>query len=176
MRSRRPVNGVPRLWSTEQKLAQYFACKELFFCLVKRRSEQIKPQPLITKTMKKFIIPLLIAALAATTVFQVSAADAKPGEKKEAQANRAIPFRGKIATVDKQAKTVKVGERTFQATADTRIMKAGKPATLDDATVGEEVGGQYREGADKTLNLVSLRIGARPDAAAAPKKDDKKEK
>ena len=126
--------------------------------------------------MKKLIIPILIAAFAAATALPIGAADAKPGERKEAQANRAIPFRGKIAAVDKQAKTVKVGERTFHVTADTRIMKAGKPAMLDDANVGEDVGGQYREGADKKLNLVSLRIGPRPDAAGAPKKEDKKEK
>jgi hypothetical protein len=121
--------------------------------------------------MKKLIIPLIVAAFAATALLPVNAQDAKPADKKEAPA-RAIPFRGKISAVDKQAKTVKVGERTFQITADTRIMKAGKPATLDDATVGEDVGGAYREGADKKLNVVSLRIGARPDAA--PKQDEKK--
>ena len=119
--------------------------------------------------MKKLIVPILIAAFAAGATMPVCAADAKP--KKEAQANRAIPFRGKIAAVDVQAKTLKVGERLFHLTADTRIMKAGKPATLENASVGEEVGGQYREGADKQLNVVSLRIGARPEAAAAPKKD-----
>lgn len=117
--------------------------------------------------MKKLIIPFILAAFVATTILPVSAQDAKPADKKDAPA-RAIPFRGKIGAVDKQAKTVKVGERTFQITADTRIMKAGKPATLEDATVGEEVGGAYREGADKKLNVVSLRIGARPDAPAKP--------
>jgi hypothetical protein len=125
--------------------------------------------------MKKLIVPLLIAAFAASITIPVGGAEADPGQKKEAQTNRGIPFRGKIAAVDSQAKTVKVGERTFHVTADTRIMRAGKPTTLGDAKVGEEVGGQYRESSDKTLNLVSLRIGARPDAAA-PKKEEKKEK
>lgn len=122
--------------------------------------------------MKKLLLVMTIAALAATSMLPVNAADAKPAEKKEAPAARALPFRGKIAAVDKQAKTVKVGERTFQVTADTKIAKAGKPATLDDATVGEDVGGSYREGADKKLNLVSLRIGPRPDAQ--PKPEEKK--
>jgi hypothetical protein len=120
--------------------------------------------------MKKLIIPLIVAAFAAVSIIPVRAADEKPADK--APAARAIPFRGKIAAVDKQAKTVKVGERTFQITSDTRIMKAGKAATLEDATVGEEVGGAYREGTDKKLNVVSLRIGARPDAPAKP--DEKK--
>lgn len=121
--------------------------------------------------MKKLIVAAIIAAFAAVSVIPAIAADDKPGDKKEAPA-RAIPFRGKIAAVDKQAKTVKVGERTFQITSDSKIAKAGKPATLDDATVGEEVGGAYREGADKKLNVVSLRIGPRPEPA--PKQDDKK--
>lgn len=122
--------------------------------------------------MKKFLVSILVAVFTATVALPVVAADDKPAEKKEAPA-RAIPFRGKIASVDKQAKTVKIGERTFHITADSKINKAGKPATLDDATVGEEVGGQYREGADKKLNVVSLRIGPRPDAPAA-KPEEKK--
>jgi len=115
--------------------------------------------------MKKLIATLIVAAFAAASTIPVTAADEKPADKKEAPA-RAIPFRGKIAAVDKQAKTIKIGERTFHITADSKITKAGKVATLDDATVGEEVGGQYREGADKKLNVVSLRIGPRPDAPA----------
>ena len=108
---------------------------------------------------------MLVAAFAATVTLPMFAADEKPADKKEAPA-RASVFRGKIGAVDKQASTVKVGERTFLITAESKIMKAGKPATLDDATIGEDVGGQYREGADKKLNVVSLRIGPRPDAPA----------
>ncbi len=117
--------------------------------------------------MKKLIIALMVAVFAAASTLPMTAADDKAADKKEAPA-RPIPFRGKIAAVDKQAKTIKVGERTFHITADSKINKAGKAATLEDAAVGEEVGGQYREGADKQLNVVSLRIGARPDAPAKP--------
>lgn len=123
--------------------------------------------------MKNLILILTVATLAATSTLPLVAADNKVPGKKEAPAKdalpRALPFRGKIGAVDKQSKTIKVGERTFQVTSDTKINKAGKAATLDDASVDEEVGGSYREGANKKLNLVSLRIGARPDAA--PKKD-----
>jgi hypothetical protein len=121
--------------------------------------------------MKHLITALALAMFVALGGLNLNAADDKPADKKEAPA-RALPFRGKIAAVDKQAKTVKVGERTFQITAESKISKAGKAATLDDATVGEEVGGAYRETADKKLNVVSLRIGPRPDAA--PKKEDVK--
>jgi hypothetical protein len=85
--------------------------------------------------------------------------DAPKGEKKRGDG---LPIRGKLAAVDKAAKTVKIGESTYQVTADTRIMKAGKAATLDDATVGEEVGGYYKETDGKKV-LASLRIGPRPE-------------
>lgn len=94
------------------------------------------------------------------------AAAEKKGERKGG-----IPFRGKIDAVDKTAKTIKVGERTFEVTAETRIMKGGKPATLDDAVVGEEVGGVYKE-ADGKLTALSLRLGPRPEGGEKKKKKE----
>ena len=133
--------------------------------------------------MKKLAVAILAAVLATAITLPISAQDAKPADKgkpaekgkadeKKPAAPRALPFRGKIGAVDKSAKTIKIGERTFQITSDTRIMKAGKPATLDDVAEGEDVGGAYREGDGGKLNVVSLRVGPRP--GAAPKVDDKK--
>ena len=100
--------------------------------------------------MKKFIIALTVAAFAALTPLSTADADAKPAaEPKAAAPGRVIPFNGKIAAADKQAKTITVGERVFQVTSTTRFTKDGKPATLDDAKTGEEIGGAYREGDDK---------------------------
>jgi len=121
------------------------------------------------KTMNKLLFALTFAAFAAFSTLPVAAADAKPAA---APAARPFPFNGKIDSVDKQAKTIKVGERVFHVTPTTRIIKDGKPATLDNAKVGDEVGGAYREGEEKKLNLLSLRIGPKPAApGAAPKKD-----
>ena len=118
--------------------------------------------------MKKLIVPILVTAFAMVAISPARAADdAKPA----APAGRATPLRGKVDSVDKQAKTFKINDRTFHVTSETRMMKAGKPATFDDVMVGEEVSGQYREGADKKMNVVGLRIGPRP---AAPAKDDNK--
>lgn len=99
------------------------------------------------------------------------AATAKP-------ATQRIPFNGKIVAVDVTAKTIKVATRTFQVTSATRISKNGKPATLEEATVGEQAGGQYIKAADGKLELVSLRVGAKPDAKSAKPavKPDKKAK
>lgn len=116
--------------------------------------------------MKKLVITLLVTAFAAASSLSVAAADAKPANKKEATA-KSIPFGGKIIALDKQAKTVTVGKRVFHVTSETKITKNEKPATLDDATVGEEIGGAYKQDAEKKMNLVSLRIGPK---AEAPKK------
>ena len=52
--------------------------------------------------------------------------------KKEASAKKkaAHPFRGKLAAVDQAAKSIKVGESIYYITSETKITKAGKPATL----------------------------------------------
>lgn len=126
--------------------------------------------------MKKLIASLFICAAATFATVNLTAADKptdKPaapekGEKKggksaEKKAERSLPFRGKVTAVDKDAKVLTVGERKFHATSTTKIMKAGKPAILTDAQVGEEVGGAYREVEGGKLELVSLRIGPKPD-------------
>lgn len=134
----------------------------------------------------KMTIPKLVAAGAFAIALALSPALApaqeqadKPAAKKAGSpAGRAIPFHGKIDAVDKVAKTIKVGERVFQVTSETRIVKQGKPATLDDAAVGELVGGSYVKGEDGKLNLRSLRIGPKPEGEAAggePKKRGKKQ-
>src|SRR5690349_11243559 len=86
---------------------------------------------------------------------------AAEGDKKPAT-TRSMPFRGKIDGLDKSARTIKVGARQFQVVDATKIMKAGKPSTLEEAAVGEEVGGAYREADGGKLELVSLRLGAKP--------------
>jgi hypothetical protein len=65
-----------------------------------------------------------------------------------------------------------VGKRTFQITSETKIKKGGKPATLDDGVVGEDVGGYYHNGEDGKLNAVSVRFGPKPSAATDEKKKD----
>jgi hypothetical protein len=107
----------------------------------------------------------------------------KPAEKsggaqgetnKAPNPNRTVPFRGKVDAVDKQAKTVTVGTRVFHVTAETRIQKDGKAATLADFVVGEPIRGSLRQTEDGKLNAVSLSLGQKPadgekSAAESPK-------
>jgi hypothetical protein len=111
--------------------------------------------------MKKLILPIIIAAFAAVATLPTFAADdAKPATP------RALPLRGKVDAVDKQAKTFKINERTFTVTADTKIKKDGKEATFDDVVVGANVTGSSKENADKKLIVGSLNIiTAKPDPA-----------
>ena len=123
---------------------------------------------------------ICLAALALSFPVSGQAADkdatAEPPGKndstvKEKRSDR-VPFRGKLAAVDKKNMTISIEgkekQRVIQITSQTRIMKAGKPATLDDATVGEQVAGQLTRTPDGKEEANSLRIGAMPLSPAVP--------
>ena len=101
-------------------------------------------------------------------------APATPAKAVPVKKVKAAPFTGKVSAVDTVAKTFtitgKTTSRTFNITSTTRFTKAGKPATFEDLTVGEEVGGtaQVIEGKSE---VISLRIGVKPNAPPKPKKD-----
>ena len=120
--------------------------------------------------MKTLLAACAAALLVASGLLPVNGAPVPVAAEQQESKGRAIPFRGKIAAVNKQSKTITVGERVFQITSDTRIVKSGKPATIDDATIGEEIGGAYRQGENKTMQAVSVRLGAKPNA---PEKEPK---
>lgn len=137
--------------------------------------------------MKKIILKIVVLSLVAVAIAlgptpgfaQETKKDEAAAEKKVAPPegkkgkNGGLPARGKLTAVDKTAKTVKVGERTFHVTAETRIRKDGKTATLNDAVVGEDVGVSYKEEAGKLMAL-SLRFGPVPESQK--KSGEKKEK
>jgi hypothetical protein len=132
----------------------------------------------MTKSILKFsLLGLLAIAVAGMPV--VLHAQQTPDLKKPA---KPLPFHGKLKAVDSTAKTISVGEQTIQITSDTKITKAGKPATLADGTVGDEVAGSYHKTEDGKLNASMVRFGPKPpaaDAAAAapapaPKKEEPK--
>jgi len=110
------------------------------------------------------VVGVPMGVLADSTNAVAPAAPAAPAPKP-----RAIPFKGKLGSVDKVNKSITLDDknkRTFQITSDTKIMKAGKPATLDDGVIGDDVRGSYIKGDDgKTLTAKSIYFGAK---AAAP--------
>jgi hypothetical protein len=126
--------------------------------------------------MKKLLTIALLAVFSACCTVVVQGADTQPApaEKKGGKSGQA-PFNGKAAAVDKAAKTLQVGQRTFVVTSTTRITKAGKPATFDELAEGEQVGGAYRKTEDGKLELISLRIGPKPAAPEGEKKQKEKQ-
>lgn len=132
--------------------------------------------------MKKHLLKLIslgaFAAFLTAATLCVQAED-KPAASAGAKKDQPIPFRGKINEIDKTAKTITIGKekkRTLHITDKTMIKKDGKKATLEDAAVGEDVGGTYRESAAGKLEAVSLRIGQKPEGEAKVKVESKKKK
>jgi len=119
-------------------------------------------------TIKLSIALLLAAALAGLPALLPAQGTDNPAEKKETKSRKppaVTPFNGKLKTVDKTAKTISVGERTFQITSETRIVKAvgkeDKPAVLEDGVVGENVSGAYKKAEDGTLHATKVTFGAK---------------
>jgi hypothetical protein len=117
------------------------------------------------KSFSKIVTACLLAAFALSTTIH---AEDKKEEKPANAAANGMPMRGKLGAVDTKNKTITVEgkekSRTFQVTSQTRIMKDGKPATLEDAKVGEEVGGFATKTGEDKYELRSLRLGAKPEA------------
>ena len=88
------------------------------------------------------------------------------GEKKKG----VPPIGGKLAAVDKTAMTITIGQSTIQITSETKIEKAGKPATLDDGVVGEEARATYKKTEDGKLMAVKVWFGPRPEGESGGKK------
>lgn len=127
----------------------------------------------MNKTILKLTAIGLLAAVTAITPTSAFAQD--QGEKSTAASGDTAkpkretgPFRGKVASVDKEAKTFTVGQRVFLVNEDTKIVKNGKPAKLEDAVVGEDVGGVYKleKTADGKLIATSVRFGPKPEGEA----------
>ena len=133
--------------------------------------------------MKRGLIQVIIVCLLAGATLvspnhaQSDAVKALPStEAKETKAVR-IPFSGKLNGIDKAAMSItldgKAKKRTIRLTSATKILKAGKPATLEDAVVGDEVGGQLVRNSEGQEEALSLRLGLKPEGAAAPSKRSK---
>jgi hypothetical protein len=105
---------------------------------------------------------LLAAAMVALPAQVLAQSTNSPAPKRNGR-----PFHGKLAAVDTTAKTFKVGETTYEVVSTTKIFKAGKPATLEDGVVGEEVSG-FAKDQDGKLVAATVRFGPRPEKKAQP--------
>jgi hypothetical protein len=130
------------------------------------------------------LLALALAAMPARVLAQTTnttVAGKKPAAESKATAKAekkpsAHPFRGKLAALDQAAKTITVGKSTYQITSETRIKKAGKPATLADGVVGEDASGYVKPAEGGKLVATSVNFGPRPEKSPGKKKTDGGEK
>ncbi len=138
---------------------------------------------MIKSVLRIGALSLLAAAIAAAPTQLLAqntnkpAAEKKPPVAKQepaAKKKAAHPFRGKLAAVDKVAKTIKVGESIYQITSETKITKEGQPATLEDGVVGEPVSGYVKPTDDGKMAASTVRFGAKAEAKGGEKKKAEK--
>ena len=83
-------------------------------------------------------------------------------------AARARPFHGKVKAIDRMAMTITSGSTTFQVTSQTKITKDGKPATLEDGAVGDNVSAYLKKDDNGKWNASSINFGQKPKPAVKP--------
>ncbi|HEY2800571.1 MAG TPA: hypothetical protein VGI85_08260 [Chthoniobacterales bacterium] len=104
-----------------------------------------------------------------------ASASAATMKKEMTKSERAIPYHGKIASVDSAAKTFTITtksgtNRVFMMTDDTKIMKDGAAATMTDVAADEMVRGQYWKKSDGTMVAKSVMLGMKGKAMHHHKK------
>ena len=143
--------------------------------MVRRIEPSNQSTIMIKSLLKTGFLSLLAAAIAGPPAQALAQNAEKAGtEKKESAAKKqtAGPFHGKLAGVDKTAKTITIGKRTFQITSESKISKAGKPATLEDAVVGEVVSGHIKTGDDGKLVATTVRFGPKAETKSSQTKKE----
>jgi hypothetical protein len=128
----------------------------------------------MNKNLRIVLAGLLSTAVVLAPVVSLAQDTPKtPGnaEAKPPAGPKAIPFRGTVAAVDQNARTVKVGERVFHIGSDTKLIKENQPGVIGDIKVGDAISGNYTTGDDGKLTAKMMRFGAKPAASAekAPK-------
>ena len=130
------------------------------------------------KLLSKIILSGLIAAtfISAPAVVGAESTNKAPAVEKKNGEKKAHAFHGKLAAVDKAAKSITIGKSTYYITSETRIKKDGKDATLDDASVGEQASGYAKPMEGGKMAASSLNIGAKVEEKVAEKKKQKSSK
>ncbi|MCU0770845.1 MAG: hypothetical protein MUE94_03610 [Verrucomicrobia bacterium] len=106
-------------------------------------------------------IGLMALAIAGVqTTLHAQDTEVPAAKEKAANSERAVPFNGKLKAIDKEAGTLTVGNRTFHLAATTRYLQG----SLEEAVIGEPVGGSYWKSEDGKLMVNSVRFGAKSKA------------
>jgi hypothetical protein len=115
-----------------------------------------------------------LAPLRAQSTNKVPAEKKSTKDQKDSEHKSAHPFHGKLAAIDKNAKTITVGKSVYQITSETKIKKSEKPALLEDGMVGEPVSGYAKPGENGKMVASTLYFGAKAESAAGKKTPPRK--
>ena len=118
---------------------------------------------------------MTVAFISAPTPVRAESTNKSPVAEKKSTEKKAHPFRGKLAAVDKAAKSITVGKSVYYITSETRIKKGGKDATLEDAIVGEQATGYAKPMEGGKMAAASLNLGAKSEEKSSEKKKQKKD-
>lgn len=75
-------------------------------------------------------------------------------------------FSGKVAKVNPTAKTLTVGNQTYQVLPTTKILRNDEQASFEDITAGKQLSGQYKKSAENKFEVLSLEL---PEAVGGSK-------
>ncbi len=130
---------------------------------------------------KAIVSAVLLVALASVTPRSMAQSTNKTvvekkatNEQKDGAAHKsAHPYHGKLAAIDKTAKTITVGKSVYQITSETKIKKGDKPAILEDGVIGEPVSGYAKPMDGGKMFASSVNFGPKPESAGAKKSQKK---
>jgi hypothetical protein len=125
------------------------------------------------KALLKITTCILFAAAALGTAAVSRAADSAPPAAAPAATGPA-KFYGPVSAVDTNKMTITVGDQTFTVTSESHLTKAGGPATLADAVVGEPARGSYTTGKDGKLDITKTNFGKKAGGKSGGKSGGKK--
>jgi len=125
----------------------------------------------LLNTALVFLLSCTFSKLSAQTATHTNKDNAaKPVTEKKDQKPNPGPFHAKLMAVDKKARTITVGKRTFLVTADTKFNKGGKPAGLDDGVIGEPVSGYVKPNDEGRLVATKVNFGPKVEGAKSGSK------
>ena len=125
--------------------------------------------------MKKTILLVVVLTLVAFVSGAIAAAPPKPATPAPAASATTAPakmekFSGEVKSVDAMAKSIVVAkakvEKSFVATADTKITKGKEALKFEDLKAGLNVSIEYKKDGDKLI-AATIKVSA---PKAAPKK------
>src|SRR5262245_11642313 len=104
------------------------------------------------------MISLLVGGIAVAGLTAPSFAAQQEPPAQQEKGGISQPFNGKVEAVDPTANTFTIGGLLFRVITDTKLMKEGKPITLTDIKVGDQVNGTSRKASGSEAEALTVTV------------------